>query len=90
MGIILVQTDRIRTTLAILIPRIQTHTEIQEAHRLHRRIISEIPPRITGIDMVIRKVHPEHLQITSEIVILSNVVTIAIQQSGAGKKQQSP
>ena len=87
MGIILVQTDRIRTTLAILIPRIQTHTEIQEAHRLHRRIISEIPPRTTGIDMVIRKVHPEHLPTTSVIEILSNAVTTAIQLFGAGKNK---
>ena len=87
MGIILVQIDRIPTILAILIPRIQTHTEIQEAHRLHRRIISEIPPRITGIDMVIRKVHPEQLPTTSVIEILSNAVTTAIQLFGAGKNK---
>ena len=87
MGIILVQTDRIPTTLAILIPRIQTHTEIQEAHLLHRQIILEIPPRTTGIGMVIRKVHPEHLPTTSVIGILSNVVTTAIQLSGAGKNK---
>lgn len=85
MGIILVQTDRIPTILAILIPPIQTHTEIQEAHLLHRQIISEIPPRTTGIDMVIRKVHPEHLLTTLAIEILSSVVTIAIQLSGRGK-----